>query len=192
MTAPDIVRAGVLDLVPAYWGKPRITSLLVALLNAVQRLEDAASDVLEIFPIGAADLERLRVLGRIVGEPRLDRDLERYRRAIRGRAIANQSRGRLTDLARISAIVLAPIAAIYEGVRSVLIVCVDPVPGALSDAFGLLRDAKPAGVALEIVAWPTGSLTLDGPPGSVTDRLTYAGSGAVDFPLAYVVRSTSW
>lgn len=192
MTAPDVVRAGVLDLVPPYWGKPRITSLLVALLNQVQFIEDAIDAVNTIRTIGGADLERLRILGRILGEPRLDRELERYRTALRARARANRSRGRLVDLVNVSEVIFGPLAAIIEGPRSVLLAVPGPTTASVADAIGALRDAKPAGIALGIVAFGPDDLTLDGPAGTVPDSLTYAGSGATDWPLAFLVAHTSW
>jgi hypothetical protein len=64
----------------------------------VQRIEDDAWDILELRTLENADLVRLKVLGKLVGQPRLGFDTEDYRALIRARARANRSQGRAVDL----------------------------------------------------------------------------------------------
>ena len=92
------VEVGLLKLVPSFWGKPRIAALLEAFLRECQRLEDLFWQIQELHTIADADLARLKVLGRIVGQPRFRFDLEHYRLLVRARALANVSHGRASDL----------------------------------------------------------------------------------------------
>ena len=90
--------AGVLKLVPPFWGKPRITSWLLAYLIEVQQISDTLWDVmnswiLDNIPTGFT----LTMLGRLVGEPRLGRDDTNFLTAIRGRIFVNRSRSTAPD-----------------------------------------------------------------------------------------------
>jgi hypothetical protein len=64
----------------------------------IQELEDTLWEILELAHLGNADLPRLKVLGKIVGQPRLGFDTETYRKVIEARALANVSRGRPSDI----------------------------------------------------------------------------------------------
>ncbi len=81
-----------------FWGKPRIGSLLVALVGRLQDLEDDAWAVMLARTLDEADMPRLVVLGKIIGQPRHGFELEDYRRLIRARARANVSRGTARDV----------------------------------------------------------------------------------------------
>ncbi len=89
---------GLLKLVPPFWGLPRITLLLYSLLEEVDELEAAIRDVTDSRDVDTAELPRLVMLGKIVGELRRGRTVEVFRTAIKGRARANRSRGRISDL----------------------------------------------------------------------------------------------
>lgn len=99
-------RAAVRDLAGPFWGLPRIAAILVALLDQVQRIEDDAWDILELRTLDNADLVRLKVLGKLVGQPRLGFETEDYRALIRARARANRSQGRAIDLVEVAAILV--------------------------------------------------------------------------------------
>lgn len=88
----------LLSLAAPFWGKPRIGSLLVAFIGGVQRLEDDLWAIMTERTLDEADLVRLKVLGKIIGQPRLSFDTELYRTVLRARALANVSRGRASDL----------------------------------------------------------------------------------------------
>lgn len=88
----------LLSLAPPWWGKPRIAALLASYIDRLQALEDDLFEVLEIRELETADLVRLKVLGDIVGQPRLSFDTEEFRTVIKARALANVSRGRASDI----------------------------------------------------------------------------------------------
>jgi len=99
-------RAGILSLAAPFWGKPRIVAILVAVLDQIQRIEDDAWDILELRTIDNADLVRLKVLGKLVGQPRFGFDTEDYRALIKARARANRSQGRALDIVEVCAILI--------------------------------------------------------------------------------------
>lgn len=92
------VEVGLLKLVPPFWGKPRIASLLIAFLERVQIIEDELFEMLSVRDLRTADLPRLKVLGKIVGQPRYGFATEDYRTLIEARGRANRSQGRPKDL----------------------------------------------------------------------------------------------
>lgn len=85
-------------LAPPFWGKPFIAWGLAAFIREIQVLEDTLWEMLDLRTVENADLPRLKVLGRIVGQPRLGFGTEAYRTLIRARALANVSRGRASDV----------------------------------------------------------------------------------------------
>jgi len=85
-------------LAPPFWGKPFVAWVLIAFIREIQNLEDTFWDILESRTIENADLTRLKVLGKIVGQPRHGFDTESYRLLIEARGLANVSRGRASDL----------------------------------------------------------------------------------------------
>lgn len=89
---------GVISLVPPFWGKPRIASLLGAFLDRCQVIEDELWAMLERRDLATADLVGLVVLGKIVGQPRFGFATEDYRKLIEARGRANRSQGRSGDL----------------------------------------------------------------------------------------------
>lgn len=94
----DHEETGALELVPPFWGKPVIAAGLLAFLREIQILEDTLWTMLELRTVAGADLPRLKVIGKIVGQPRLGFSTESYRTLIQARAIANVSRGQASDL----------------------------------------------------------------------------------------------
>lgn len=92
---------GLVKLIAPFFGKPRIASLMLAMMNRVQELEDATWDVLERYTIDGADDARLDVLGRVVGQPNLGWITETYRAVLRGKIRANRSRGLAIDIVEV-------------------------------------------------------------------------------------------
>lgn len=188
--APD-VRTAILDLVPPYWGKPRIASFLLAFLDRVQELENAIDDVRTKHTIAGADLTRLKRLGAIVGESYADQGLEIYRRLVRARVRANRSLGTSLDLAEVLRLIFPDGTwRLLDGVKShvvYLLSPVDPEPSLASGASRLLNDARSAGVALSVVVLPSAApLVLSGPVVNVS-TLTWSAAVAPAFPLSYSV-----
>jgi hypothetical protein len=96
---------GVVKLIPAFWGKPRIAALLQSFLIPVQELEDVMWQVLAAYKINTADTARLDVLGKIVGQPRFWSNDETYRAVIRAKIRTNRSRGLTTDIVEVVSLV---------------------------------------------------------------------------------------
>lgn len=90
--------AGLVNLIPPFWGKPVIAAILRSYLNRVQQLEDDAWRQLTAFDVNTCDAVRLAVLGRVVCLRNRGWDTETYRRVIRGKIAANKSRGLDVDI----------------------------------------------------------------------------------------------
>lgn len=97
----DHFHAAILKLVPPFWGKPRVASLLRAMVNRVQELEDAGWEVMNAYDVDQADATRLAILGKIVGQINYGWSLETYRAVVRAKIRANQSRGLTDDLCEV-------------------------------------------------------------------------------------------
>ncbi len=95
-------------LAPPFWGKPFIAALLSSFMREIQRLEDEVWNILDIRTLPNADLPRLKVLGKLVGQPRLNFSTESYRLLIEARALANVSRGRGSDLLAVLELLVGP------------------------------------------------------------------------------------
>lgn len=166
MSAPVVLvpetehfHSALLKLVGSFWGKPRIASLLQAMVKRVQELEDAAWDVMNRYDVDNADTARLDVIGRVVGQPRLWGDDETYRWVIRAKIRANRSRGLVGDV--IQVIQLATQVSTITKVESY-------APAAMTVELGetintarqvalafLLPKTRPAGVQLHLLRPPT-------------------------------------
>lgn len=92
------VEISVLELVPWAWGKPRIAALLAAFVDRIQEIEDTLFDIMLQRELPEADLVRLKVLGRIVGQPRFGLSEEAYRLVLEARGLANVSKGTGRDM----------------------------------------------------------------------------------------------
>lgn len=88
-------------LVAPFKGKPKIEGLLGAYVESVQDLEDVMWDVLNIRTIDGADLPRLIVIGKLIGQPRHGFATELYRTVIKARGLANRSQGTGPDIGKV-------------------------------------------------------------------------------------------
>jgi hypothetical protein len=95
------VELGLLSLTDCYWGKPRIGAWLASYLREVQTLEDLFWEILDARELSNANLARLTVIGKLIGQARHGFDLEDFRTVIRARAIANRSDGTGPALGRV-------------------------------------------------------------------------------------------
>jgi hypothetical protein len=147
-------RAAVLELAAPFWGKPRIVSILVAVLDQIQRIEDDAWDILTLRTIDNADLVRLKVLGKLVGQPRFGFGLEDYRDLVRARARANRSQGRALDLVEVMAILVgeANFSMTEGGNATLYISALTPLTDTDVAKIGLiLPDTRAAGVGVQFL-----------------------------------------
>lgn len=152
---PNHEEVAARELAPPYWGKPNVAALLLAFVREIQTLEDTLWEMLELRTIENADLTRLKVIGKIVGQPRLGFDTETYRLLIQARALANVSRGRASDVFQVLDLLLGEndYELLTPGNATLYLIALEPV-----DADGLalvsiiLPDVRAAGVGFALVS----------------------------------------
>jgi hypothetical protein len=141
-------------LAPPFWGKPFIAALLSAFTREIQTLEDTLWEMMELRTLPLADLPRLKVLGKIVGQPRLGFDTEDYRLLIEARALANVSRGLGSDLLAVLTLLLGQgdFAMVEMGNATLYVTALLPVDdtGVLM-VEQILPDTRAAGVGLHFL-----------------------------------------
>jgi len=141
-------------LAPPYWGKPVVAAMLSSFTREIQRLEDDLWLMLELRTLPLADLPRLKVLGRIVGQPRLNFSTESYRLLIEARALANVSRGRASDLLAVLNVLLGAgdYILLAIGNATLYLTALQPVDSEGIDmAAQILPDTRAAGIGLQLL-----------------------------------------
>jgi hypothetical protein len=141
-------------LAPPFWGKPFVAALLAAFTREIQLLEDTLWDVMDLRTLANADLPRLKVLGRLVGQPRLNFSTESYRLLIEARALANASRGRGSDLLAVLELLVGPgdYSLIEVGDATLWLTVETPVDSeGLDMLVQILPDTRAAGVGLQLL-----------------------------------------
>lgn len=147
----DHVDQGLGKLIQRFKGKPRFAAWCKSHLKQVQLLEDACWAFLNSLDLDTADLPRLTLLGKIVGQPVVG-TLEQFRLYVKVRVLVNRSRGTAPNLIKIARILLGDIKfTAYQPARITIEALAplagrDPVYSIL-----LLREAKLAGVALNLI-----------------------------------------
>lgn len=145
---------GVRQLAPPFWGKPLVAGLLQSVLREIQELEDTLWEMLELRTLDGADLPRLKVLGKIVGQPRLSFPTETYRTVIRARARASRSQGRALDLLEVLTILLGEQEfVLLEVGNATLYVVAQQSQGEpeLAMVRAVLPDTRSAGVGMQFL-----------------------------------------
>lgn len=154
-----------------YQGKPKIEAFVTALLEPIQDLEDALWTLYVGRILDTATFAQLDAIGYIVGEPRLGRIDDDYRRFIRARIKTNRSNGLHEELLAITRLVLddetAELELVPQHPASLLLritgtIITDEVAEILLD---FLRDSVAAGVRLILEYIPsadTDTLRFDG------------------------------
>lgn len=102
---PDHRDRGLSLLITQYQELPRLRSLLGALLDEVQVVEDAAWDVILGRLVDDAEGAQLDTIGRIVGQPRIGDD-EEFRLYIKARITINSSDGTGDDVMQVAEVLL--------------------------------------------------------------------------------------
>lgn len=141
-------------LAPPFWGKPFIAALLSAFMREIQLLEDGLWDWMDLRTLPNADLPRLKVLGRLVGQPRLNFATESYRLLIEARALANVSRGRGSDLLAVLELLIGPgnYNLLEIGDATLWLTVETPVDSeGLDMLVQILPDTRAAGVGLQLL-----------------------------------------
>lgn len=142
------------QLAPPFWGKPNIQAVLSSFVQRIQELEDTVWQILELHTLAGADLPRLKVLGRIVGQPRLGFDEETYRKVIAGRGAANVSKGRGRDiLVALNALLGSEDYVLTEtGDATIYVTALDGIDDqSLAMVTEILPDVRSAGVGLQFL-----------------------------------------
>jgi hypothetical protein len=150
------VAEGVSHLIDLFRHGPRNQAAVQAVLDEVQELENAAWAVYNAFDPDTAVGQALDFMGRLVGEPRLSRTDDDYRRAIRVRLLVNYSDGTIEQLLEIVAGFLDETEAVvsldeYYPAAVVVEVLGDQEGISITDLHRLLFAAKAGGVRLNTV-----------------------------------------
>jgi hypothetical protein len=141
---------GLQRLIDRYKNKPRFAAWCASHLRQVQKLEDAAQDLLAALDVDTADETRLKLLGKIVGQPQRG-TLDQFRLYVKTRIAANRSRGTAPDVLRVAHLLLGSVRY-TEGGAHIEIEALEPIGFRDPDAsVEFLRDAKAAGVSLNLV-----------------------------------------
>jgi hypothetical protein len=141
-------------LAPPFWGKPFVAALLSAFMREIQRLEDTTWGVLELRTLPNADLPRLKVLGKIVGQPRLNFSTESYRILLAARGLANVSQGRASDLLAVLELLFGEgdYSLLEVGDATLYLTALQPVTAEGVDMLTqILPDTRAAGVGLQFL-----------------------------------------
>lgn len=154
------------------WSKPRIVALAEALGEGSQELEDVTFDVLLSTRLEAASGSTLDLYGGIVGERRGPLGDEDYRRFIQARILTNITDSTIDEMIAIFALVTYPGEVEYMPMY--------PAGGTLqvlrqswlSDRMRrrirrIMDDAKPAGVAIELIEALPGFFGFEGNEGAM-------------------------
>lgn len=150
-------------LAPPFWGKPNVAALLGGFTREIQRLEDDLWLMLELRTLPLADLPRLKVLGKLVGQPRLGFGIEAYRLLIEARALANVSRGRASDLLAVLNLLLGvgDYVLLAVGNATLYLSALQPVSeegAAMVEQ--ILPDTRTAGVGLQFLSGSTADVFM--------------------------------
>jgi hypothetical protein len=141
-------------LAPPFWGKPFVQAVLSAFVREIQTLEDTIWEFMDLRTLPLADLPRLKVLGKIVGQPRLGFDTEDYRLLIQARARANVSRGLGSDLFAVLELMLGPgeYTMLEMGNATLYVSALQPVTDVgVAMVEQILPDTRAAGVGLHFL-----------------------------------------
>lgn len=149
----DHLGEGLSRLIDRYKNKPRFAAWCASHLRQVQKLEDAAQALKASIDVDTADETRLKLLGKIVGQPQRG-TLEQFRLYVKTRIAANRSRGTAPDLIHVAVLLLGAIRY-EEGGAHVNITALEPIGTKDPDTtVEFLRDAKAGGVGLNLVFSP--------------------------------------
>jgi hypothetical protein len=152
-------------LAPPFWGKPNVAWVLLAFIRELQTLEDNFWDILESRTLENADLTRLKVLGKLVGQPRHGFDTEDYRILIEARALANVSRGRASDLLAVLNLLLGEGDYVLTAVGNATLhlTALQPIDAnGVAMVAEILPDTRAAGVGLQFLYSDSADLFLWG------------------------------
>ena len=156
-------------LLSQFRDKPRIVALVQAFGQGSQVLEDICIGYLLGMLMGYAIGDQLDHLGSIVGERRAGLLDAEYIRFIQARILVNRCSGTPTDMVQLLELVTAPSTVHYHDMFPGGFTLYAHRSSAMPDAIKnkvrrLMRDAKPAGVAMVLIETIPGYFGYDGDP----------------------------
>jgi hypothetical protein len=174
---------GLSRLISRFKNKPRFAAWCASHIRRSQTLEDACWELINALDVDTADLPRLTLLGKIVGQKPLG-TLEEFRRYVKVRVLVNRSKAKAHDLIKIATILFGPVELLERPPCSLVLDVDNPVT--IDPDFGveLLRLAKGAGIRLQFVfsdedafELASGTTYVDDPDhGLAPNDLSYGGS----------------
>lgn len=141
-------------LIEQHKDKPRFAALLASYVRQIQDLEDVAWDVQTARFLDNADLVRLKVLGRIVGQVYRGEAVETYRLFVRARIRINRSNGHSDDILAVAQLILTGVTLVYnEYYPASIVVTANSNIGAIDVRYivELLRETKASGVGFAFI-----------------------------------------
>ncbi len=103
----DRMQRTIDSLLEQFKGQPNMSAIMASYGQQFQEVEDMFIQLYLLRALSTAEGEQLDQLGKIIGEPRGDRDDDNYRAALYGRIALNRSHARIED-------VLFAMTSIYE------------------------------------------------------------------------------
>jgi hypothetical protein len=149
---------GLARLITRFRNRPRFAAWCASHLRQSQLFEDACWTLVDALDVDTADLTRLTLLGKIVGQtPR--GTLEQFRSYVKVRVLVNRSRATAPSLIKIATVLMGPVTFTRWG-AAITIEEDAPRPDVDHDYVAtLLRRAKGAGVKLDLVYNPAPAAT---------------------------------
>lgn len=179
----------IVKLVPPFWGKPNIASMLLAYIEQTQELEDACWDVMTSRLLANATGPRLKTIGRIVGQPAFDFSEAEHRALIAVRVALNRTHTHATSVREIFELLAAGDPDLNYTVSDrypacVLVFAESEIAGKVWRATA--RDLKAAGVSCAIlISSPVHAQFLYDDPGGAVPDVDY-GFGSAPSPVGGV------
>jgi hypothetical protein len=162
------VELGLLKIAPDYWGKPRISAVLAAVLREIQTLEDVIWDQFEAQHIDTANRARLAVMGKLIGQASPQGfSEEQYRTVLKARALANRSRGTGPEICRVLTALLGPQAFSWTwlGPAVIALTSLNGLSAAQVEmVHAVMPYATAAGVGIQLIYNSSDDLMLWGDP----------------------------
>ena len=150
----DIAPAGLLRLIPPFWGKPRMAALLVIYLEELQAFEDAIWSVIDRLDLDTAPRLVLSWMAGWVGEPSRPADNDALRTLVKARIIANRSDGTLPVLRQICNVLFANPVGMIEATLAITIMVEDLGVSDGPTAARVLDDAAAGTVRVTLLETP--------------------------------------
>jgi len=144
------VQQGLARLISRYQNKPRFAAWCASHIQQSQSFENACWQLADALDVDTADMARLTLLGKIVGQPPRG-SLEQFRSYVKVRILVNKSKAKPQNLIKIATILLGPVTFTAWGRAAITIEADNDVTGKDPDyVVALLRLAKGAGIKLDL------------------------------------------